>query len=548
MPGSLPCEQGTQPNMLDFIEATEDELRYVMQSQAAQSDLESASERWSNRILIAATIGILFLTFFPFRFVSHAKLPAGVSPFLLGKTLGKHPGAFFDDFLNILLFVPFGFGLSETLSERRKSRATILFVVWIAGAVLSYGIELTQLYIPGRDSGWEDVFTNSTGSAAGFLLFMILGGALLRVFTQIERAAESSVTRGRLAVILLIYFSCWFAVSARLQTETKLANWRPDSRLLIGNDAIGKAATVWKGEVAKLEIWDQPLSREIAVAVTGGVASRVAAPEALAAYDFTNGPPFPDRMKSLPDLSRPPGTQGHGDPSQLLVENGKSLPLTAPASRLVTDLQRTNQFAIHVVCKPAEANGSDGQIISISHAPSVSNLTMRQEDMSLVFWFRSPLSARHAQLTWSVPNAFAPNQARNILYSYDGSTLSLYMDGKVAAAPYRLGPGAALARVFRHIKTNELDGYHDIYYGLVFFPAGVALGIAARAARAYPVAFWLSFTLLLIVPPLLFEILLVAVSGRTFSLGNLVLSAALLTGGALWINADGKRQAPQPVG
>ena len=535
---AFPYEQGTKPNMLDLIEASnEGTTSTVTQNQAAQPNPESTSRQWSNRILIAGMVGILFLTCFPFRFLSHAKLTDGVSPFLLGKTLGKHSGLL-DDFLNVLLFVPFGFGLSEKLWEKGKSRAATLWVVWIAGTALSYAIELTQLYIPGRDSGWEDVLTNSAGSAAGFFLFAILGSAVLRLLTRAERAIESFVTVKRLAVVLLIYFSCWFAVSARLQMESKLTIWRPDSVLLIGNDALGKAAMAWKGEVAKLEIWDRPLSRQMAVALTGGV-SRVATPDALAAYDFTDGPPFPDRMKSLPDLSWSLGVQGHGEPSQLVLDNGKSLTLTAPVPRLVADLRRTNQFAIHVVCKSAKGEGSSGQIISISHAPNLTNLTMRQEDMNLVFWFRSGLSARHALLAWYVPNVFAPNQSRNILYSYDGSNLSLYMDGKVAAPLYRLGPGAALARVIRHIRPSELDGYHDIYYALVFIPAGIAIGIAARAARPRRTAIWLSLALLLIVPPLLLEILLVGVSGRTFSPGNLTLSVALSAGAALWISADG---------
>ena len=121
-----------------------------MQSQAAQPNFQSDSEEWSDRILIAALAGMLFLTCFPFRFISHARLPDGVSPFFLGVTFGKHMGVF-DDFLNVLLFVPFGFGLSEKLLEKGKSRTTTFFVVWISGFFLSYAIELTQLYIPGRD-------------------------------------------------------------------------------------------------------------------------------------------------------------------------------------------------------------------------------------------------------------------------------------------------------------------------------------------------------------------------------------------------------------
>ena len=497
-----------------------------MQSQAAQPNFQSDSEEWSDRILIAALAGMLFLTCFPFRFISHARLPDGVSPFFLGVTFGKHMGVF-DDFLNVLLFVPFGFGLSEKLFEKGKSRTTTFLVVWISGFFLSYAIELTQLYIPGRDSGWEDVLTNSTGSAVGFFLFIILGSTLLRIFTRAEQAIESIASIRWLAIVLLIYFSCWFAVSARLQAETRLTNWLPDSRLLIGND------------VTKLEFWDRALSPQVASALTRGAISQAGAPAALAAYDFTGSPPFRDRMKFLPDLAWSGGMQAQGDPNQLVLNGGAWLASVAPVSGLVTDLQRTNQFAIHIFCKPADGNGPDSRIISISRSPYVANLNVWQEDLNLAFWFRSPLSARRAQIAFNVPKALAPNRLRNILYSYDGADLSLYVDGKGAGFPYRLGPGAGLARFVRWIRPKELDGYSDIYHAMVFFPAGVALGIFLKAGRAQGVAAWLFFALALIVPSLLLECLLIAVSGRTFSTGNVVLCTALSAAGALWINAEG---------
>ena len=339
-----------------------------MQSQAAQPNFQSDSEEWSDRILIAALAGMLFLTCFPFRFISHARLPDGVSPFFLGVTFGKHMGVF-DDFLNVLLFVPFGFGLSEKLFEKGKSRTTTFLVVWISGFFLSYAIELTQLYIPGRDSGWEDVLTNSTGSAVGFFLFIILGSTLLRLFTRAEQAIESIASIRWLAIVLLIYFSCWFAVSARLQAETRLTNWLPDSRLLIGTD------------VTKLEFWDRALSPQVASALTRGAISQAGAPAALAAYDFTGSPPFRDRMKFLPDLAWSGGMQAQGDPNQLVLNGGAWLASVAPVSGLVTDLQRTNQFAIHIVCRPAEGNWPDSRIISISRSPYLANLNVWQEDL-----------------------------------------------------------------------------------------------------------------------------------------------------------------------
>ena len=66
---------------------------------------------WSNRILILAIAGILFLTMYPFRLNIHA-LANGASPFLLGKS---EKSGLVDALLNVLLFVPFGFGLGEKL-------------------------------------------------------------------------------------------------------------------------------------------------------------------------------------------------------------------------------------------------------------------------------------------------------------------------------------------------------------------------------------------------------------------------------------------------
>jgi hypothetical protein len=85
----------------------------VIENQHFSPSSEGRDSAWSNRILILAIAGILFLTLYPFRFDFHA--PARmVSPFLLGKGFKVH--GLYDAFLNVLLFTPFGFGLAEKLS------------------------------------------------------------------------------------------------------------------------------------------------------------------------------------------------------------------------------------------------------------------------------------------------------------------------------------------------------------------------------------------------------------------------------------------------
>src|ERR1700688_2465240 len=139
----------------------------------------SECAQWSNRLLIASLFGISYLTLFPFHFDFAVRHSSHASPFLLGETLkqGRH---FVDVFLNILLFVPFGFAVSVQLHKRGVRRVGTLILALAAGALASYMVELLQYYIPTRNSGWDDVAPNSLGALAGFVIFEFCGDALLR--------------------------------------------------------------------------------------------------------------------------------------------------------------------------------------------------------------------------------------------------------------------------------------------------------------------------------------------------------------------------------
>jgi len=449
-----------------------------------------------------------------------------------------------DAFLNILLFVPLGFGLAEKLRERRMSRTATFCLALVAGAVLSYSIEITQIYIPLRDSGWEDVFTNTTGSVVGFFLFELLGASVIRLLSQFEAALHSWLTPRCIAILLPIYFLAWFAFSATLQTQTRLSNWYAGCLLLLGNESTGQKA--WKGEIAQLQISDRAIPDAVALQLSSGQTSLEAFPW-RATYNFKGVPPFNDSNGSLPALSWTPAAPV-SVATGFVALNGESwLTSGSSVAALVSDVQKSNQFAIHVICSAAVPDIGTGEIISISRSPSFTDLTLKQEEANLVFWFRSPLSVKRAILAWYVPNVFTDGKPRNIVYSYDGANLSLYIDGKKSTRLYRLGPGAALARMLRKIRPSELEGYSDIYCVLVFFPAGIILGIAAeRRTPSKAMVLW-SLALYSIVPAFLFELILVRVSGRPFSISNFLFSALLVIAGVLWIRSDEESPAALPV-
>src|ERR1700691_880521 len=220
----------------------------------------------SNRILIAAIAGIIFLTLYPFRFLLNRHVHGPVIPFFLdgwGKAAGP-----FDVVLNILLFVPYGFGLALKFRGKGKSRAATLGVCLVAGALLSYTIELLQFYIPLRDSGWEDVFTNSTGSVVGFLLFELCGTFVLGLLSDAERIFGVWLSLGRSVLVLTLYFGLWFAFSIMLARQVRLSGWQPASVLIVGNRISAQSRSGWKGEVYQLEFWDHALSDRFTRALT----------------------------------------------------------------------------------------------------------------------------------------------------------------------------------------------------------------------------------------------------------------------------------------
>jgi VanZ like family len=504
-----------------------------MENQQVSPAPDGFSNSWSNRILILAVAGILFLTLYPFRI--DFRTPDVIRfPFLLGKSL-KTAG-FYDAFLNVLLFTPFGFGLAEKLRERGKSRPFAFVAALIVGACFSYTIEFLQAYIPGRDSGWEDVFTNSSGAVVGCLLFYAFGATVLPILSTCERALGTRLPGWRAAVALALYFGSWFAASIFLQREVRLSNWNTDALLSIGNDTSGKKP--WVGQVRLVQIWDRAISNDEARRIFASIGPQ-RAPGLLLSLEFSPTASLRGDLNLPDDLVWTPKLPAHPETDFLVLDGSSWLSSQGAVPQLVEDLRTTNQFAIRIVCTPAKANGPDARILSISQPSGSADLNVRQDGTALVFWFRNGLSAKKSQLAAHVPEVFKSGDTRDILYSYDGSNLSLYVDGKPQAIQYKLGPGATLATLVGHrVKSAELAGYNYIYYLLVFFPAGVLLGIAARQMPRNRFAGYATFGAAILMVPMLLELVLVSISGRSFSAVNLALSIALMIGGILWINAD----------
>ena len=490
---------------------------------------------WSNRILIAALAGILFLTLYPFEFSPHANLPVGRSPVLLGVV--NKGGGVFDVVLNILLFLPFGFGLAAKLRKKGKPRPSVLLGTWLAGAFLSYCIEFLQIYIPARDSGWEDVFSNSAGAAVGCIAFLALGESVLRVLSSVERAINAWLPARRAFAISLLCFAAWAFYSVHLEKQSHFDTWSRDDFLVFGNDATGRRP--WKGNLFQVEIWSRAADSAAARQLTqaGNSVSPIGPP--LVRFDFSSLPPGQEGAQLDIPLALPAASATPHNSNQLEASfDGAHLVASSlPVSDLVADLQQTNQFSVRVLFAPNDIANSSGRIVAISSPSGVPNLYVGQNDGELVFWFRNNLSVKRPALGWQISKLLVPGQTRDLLFSFDGSNIRLYVAGKKLQDRY-WGPGTAFAGLFRRVKQGELNGYRDIFYGVVFLPIGCFFGIAARRLdRRKPTAL-LSAGLVSLLLPLILELELVALDHRSFSLTNFRLSVGMVLAGLLWINAD----------
>lgn len=490
--------------------------------------------RWANRFLIISLIGIVYFTLFPFRFDFSVAHPGNRSPFLLGDSW-KYK-TFSDFFLNFLLFVPFGFGLAAESRKRRRNWATGMFLALASGCLVSYTIEFLQLYIPSRNSGWDDVFSNSLGSVGGFVLLELCGAAICRQLSRIEDATESWMSLKRASILLLIYLGAWFGVSIPLQRETRLSNWDDQCPLIIGNDSTGRRP--WKGEISRVQLWSRALAEEHMKRLARGGRDGDTDPDSdlVAAYEFPASTRFKDKNGTTPALVWQTGAP-FVEASDSLRLDGKSwLSTKMPVSDLVRKMGQMNRFTLRITCSPANTD-QVGEIVTISKSDDETDLGLRQIGSTLGFWFRNPLSVGAASLSWYVPGVFSALETQDIFITYDGSDAAIFLTGRRLLQRYHLGAGTSLAHHFSFIRTVSLPGYEVLYLTFIFLPSGILIGFAARN-HMHKAFERLLLGIFLIAPPILLELLLVLVSHRAISIYDPLISFLLACAGILLINAD----------
>ena len=212
--------------------------------------------RWTLFILWLSVLGIVFLTFYPFQAFPVETAVRRVPPFFAW-FLGK-PSDPPTDFLNVVLFVPFGFGLAAQARRKGWKGLGPLLGTALVSFAFSLLIEVLQSYIPDRDTSWQDLVGNTLGGVVGYLLLVREGGPILQWASNVLDALRRYISAPVARTLFLFWLALGLILGFALQHQSRLTNWASGVTLNIGDSAAGDHP--WNGRVAQMEIADRAMS------------------------------------------------------------------------------------------------------------------------------------------------------------------------------------------------------------------------------------------------------------------------------------------------
>jgi glycopeptide antibiotics resistance protein len=500
-----------------------------------QSEL---SAKWAYRSFIFAILFIFAATLFPFRFFPDETAFRRSEPFLHWLSLGI---ANYQDFAeNILLFVPFGFGLACFACKKRQQNILILIGSLVAGACVSFTVELFQVFLPTRDPSWADVAANSIGSVIGCLAFRFMAVPILQALVKLESNVEAFLSPRRAKTGFLCYAALGILVSVPLQRATRLSNWNSSYPFFLGNDPTEKRP--WQGRIFEMEFANRAISSSRAKEIAASRQPLSAEDGLVVSYQ----PPSASKLQSTSVISSPPPSSL--EPTRSGSEKGfdlASLPwagIRVPAANVSERVAQTNQLTLRVICDTALRDEAPfGRIVSLSQDSQHVNFILSQQRSNLLFGFRTPLTGEDGEPALIASKVFATNEPKDLLVTYDGSSLRLYVNGQRDTHSLILSPGAGVFRWFLRLRMYELPGYQILYEAFLFVPLGTLLAFVTKKINEGRLRKAALISVAAITPASLLEFVLRGVTGSPFHTGDVLLRVCFVLGMvALW-NSDLER-------
>ena len=412
---------------------------------------------WFSVITLLSLAAILYTRLVPFDFVWAGRVP--------WERVTLAPLTMRDVPLNVLLFMPLGFGLAaldgrRTTDDRPQPAGSrrlwsVVRGPLVASLLLSAALEAVQMYMPERVPSLADVIANGLGALAGVGLYRAWAMGF-------GRALDRYATRRNLLAGLGVYALGAALLTVYLYRSVRLDNWDTSYPLVVGNEAVGKRQ--WSGKVHRLSF---------------GVYCD-SDPVTQASYDFAGQAPYPNITKGF----RYPSLDWSEDPASIqegqwvLVGPGEWLTTTEPFRDFSEQARRCNNFWITTLVETTDpTQRGPARIISISADAERRNVTLGQEVDALIIRLRTPAGGENGQKPEVlVPGVFNKAGMQWITVNYKAPTLRVSVDGTeywLSLAPgLAFFPGFATENRYPVVMTGNPHRFDYAYWGLV-----VGLGV-----------------------------------------------------------------------
>lgn len=355
---------------------------------------------------------------------------------------------------NILLFVPFGFGVAGLAHGYKLSNLNGFMLALISGAAVSVSIEILQALTYSRYSTFVDVFANTLGAAGGAILFQFIGSASLTKLELLTQKLFRNASPWRLFGLAVFWAVLLICITIPFKNSFSLENWNSHFPLLVGNEQNGD--WIWEGTISKILFLDRALSNsEVEQYFSGNTLQDINGKDILAYYEFDGVNALMDRTKSLPDFNN------RGNTPIMISQNGVQLGeeqwLETDAGTLIDRIRQSSEFTLYVDLQ-AENNLQEGpsRIVSISTDAFQRNLTLGQEKNDLIIRIRSPITGangRNPELV--IPGVFDNSLAHQLVLSYQPNQIRAYIDGPENLYRFPLTPQLAMLW-FLFPKTEQV--------------------------------------------------------------------------------------------
>ncbi|BAY82384.1 hypothetical protein NIES267_18640 [Calothrix parasitica NIES-267] len=470
-------------------------------------------------LVIFSVLAVLVATLYPFNFA----LPDSISKRELVNSFDNN--SFFSDQVNnVLLFLPFGFGLTGVLQRRKTKLILQLVAVTLASTALSSTVELLQILVPSRTPTPADIFNNSFGGFLGLICFYIWNSQSFKAILQRIEYSKASNSISKITLFFTGYIILTFLITIPWQATTSLSGWNPSFPLIIGNEKTANRG--WEGNISKLNITNQALSQNRVKQIFSQSNSFQNSTDSLiAAYEFTGEAPYKDKAGKQPDLLWN-GESITQNQEGVLISPKHWLESATPVTSLSESISKTSEFTISttLTTNQTEQTGP-ARIISLSGDSLRRNFTLGQQGSDLVFRVRTPLTGANASdVKLDVPNVFNDKKPHQIVVTYSKSSVIIYVD--------------SIANIH---TLNLLDlipkEKRFFYYGLTFIPFGLYLALLTTLARRKINFYRLMLPAGILLPSLILEGILVQESGKDISLKNLFLGILFTAGTMIVLKA-----------